>query len=226
MRFFPVRALLIPIAMAFPALLVGYLLSPHWGWAIFSSALLGQLLFHLANLGRLSQWLRTPKADANLTGGGAWESVFSRLYRHGKSLRLHIERGEQALETLLAAAQALTDGVILLDQQNRIMFCNNIAEKQLGVALATDRGQAINNLIRQPEFVAYLQANDFTQPLVLAFSSPPFLPAVHAQHTPREENTFCIFVIPYAENSRLMQIKDVTQTVFMERMRRDFVANG
>ena len=68
---------------------------------------------------------------------------------------------------LIAAGQALTDGVVLLDRNNAIEFCNMTAEAQLGLAVATDRGQPIANLVRQPEFVAYLKAGDFERPLTL-----------------------------------------------------------
>jgi two-component system phosphate regulon sensor histidine kinase PhoR len=44
---------------------------------------------------------------------------------------------------------------------NQILFCNTTAEVQLGLVIRTDRGQPVVNLVRQPEFVAYLKAAIF-----------------------------------------------------------------
>ena len=68
---------------------------------------------------------------------------------------------------LMAAGQALTDGVVLLDNANHILFSNTTAENQLGISVRTDRGLPITNLVRQPEFVAYLDAGEFAKPLIL-----------------------------------------------------------
>ena len=75
-----------------------------------------------------------------------------------------------------------------------------------------DRGQPIINLIRQPEFVEYLQNGKFARPLTLRSDRA-------------EERVLSIYVLPFAGSQRLMQVKDVTQTDRLDRMRRDFVAN-
>ena len=150
--------------------------------------------------------------DSSLEGEGAWDGIFGRLYRHEKDLRSQIAQRDQEIAMLIAAGQALTDGVVLLDLNNQIIYCNNTAEMQFGLVIRTDRGQPIINLVRQPEFVAYLQRADFSRPLTL--------------HSERSEGrVFSIYLIPYAGNRRLMQIKDVTQADLLDRMRRDFVAN-
>jgi two-component system phosphate regulon sensor histidine kinase PhoR len=124
--------------------------------------------------------------------------------------RIAEREGEIAL--LTAAGQALTDGVVLLDSHGHILFCNTMAESQLGLVIRTDRGQHISNLVRQPEFVSYLADGEFERPLSLRSER-------------RDDRVYSVHVIPYGNNRRLMQIKDVTQTDRLDRMRRDFVAN-
>lgn len=182
------------------------------GWALFCAGLGGQLLHHLRNFSRLERWSRAPQADSALDGRGEWGRVFGRIYRHEKDLAAHIARREAEIETLIAAGQALTDGVILLDESNQIIFCNKTAELQLGLVIHSDRGQPIINLVRQPEFVDYLQAGNFSRPLILRFER-------------NDDRVLAIHVLPYSTSRRLMQIKDVTQTDRLDRMRRDFVAN-
>ncbi len=207
-----VRAVILAAVTAAIAIPVGILSRPWHGWAVFSLGLVLQMVFHFRNFARLDRWSRNPLVDASLEGEGEWDNIFGRLYRHEKDLRQQIAQREHEISMLIAAAQALTDGVVLLDLQNQIVFCNQTAETQLGLRVATDRGQSVLNLVRQPEFVGYLEAEDFSRPLILR--PERFRDRVYAIH-----------VIPYAGNRRLMQIKDVTQADRLDQTRRDFVAN-
>ena len=207
-----IRALLLAMLSAVIALPIGYFVA-HWaGWTLFCLGLALQMVFHFRNFARLDRWSHNPVVDASLEGEGAWDGIFGRLYRHEKDLRGQIAQRDHEIAMLIAAGQALTDGVVLLDLQDQIIFCNTTAEMQLGLVIRTDRGQSVANIVRQPEFVAYLEEGDFSRPLTMRTDR-------------REDRVFSIHVIPYAGNRRLMQIKDVTQTDRLDRMRRDFVAN-
>lgn len=207
-----IKAALYVLLAAAIALPIGYWLAAPAGWTILCLGLIWQLVFHLRNLTRLDIWSRAPRADSTLDGRGDWGRIFGRIYRHEKEQAELIARREEEVDTLIAAGQALTDGVILLDENNQIIFCNTTAELQLGLVIASDRGQTIINLIRQPEFADYLQAGEFMRPLVMRFER-------------NENRVLAIHVLPYSDNRRLMQVKDVTQTDRLDRMRRDFVAN-
>lgn len=207
-----VRSLLIALATALVAVPLGYFVAPWLGWGVFCLGLGLQLLFHFRNFARLDRWSRHPVVDASLEGEGEWDGVFGRLYRHEKELRQQIAQREQEIAMLIAAGQALTDGVVLLDLEHHILFCNRTAEAQLGLKIEVDRGQSIVNLVRQPEFARYLSDNDFSRPLSL-------------RPERYRERVYAIHVIPYAGSRRLMQIKDVTQEDRLDQTRRDFVAN-
>ena len=207
-----VRALLAAFFSALIALPVGHFVAVWAGWTLFCTGLGLQLAFHFRNFARLERWSRNPIVDPSLEGEGAWDGVFGRLYQHEKDLRGQIAARDQEIAMLIAAGQALTDGVVLLDQDNQILFCNTTAESQLGLVVQTDRGQPVVNLVRHPEFVDYLLLGDFSRPLTLRSERG-------------EDRVLSIYVIPYAGKRRLMQIKDVTQSDRLDRMRRDFVAN-
>ncbi len=206
------RALLFLLLAAGSAALLGHFWSATAGWALLCGSLLVQMGLHFRNFVRLDRWSHAPGVDASFEGSGAWDGIFARLYRHEKDFRAKIERRDQRIELLFAAIQAINDGVVLTDLQNRIVFCNTTAEKQLGLKAGADIGQAIGNLVRQPEFVAYLMDADYARPLIFRPERSP-------------GRVLSIQVIPYAVNRKLMQIKDVTQTDQLDRMRRDFVAN-
>ena len=207
-----IRTVLFTVLAACLALLAALAVSATAGWVVFCLGLGAQMAAHFRNFALLDRWSRAPDVDANLEGRGAWDGIFGRLYRHEKDLRAQIERRSHRIDMLLAAIQALNDGVVLLNDRMHIVFCNATAEALLGLQARTDIGQSVANLVRQPEFVAFLLAGDFARPLTIR----------------SERNPGCVLsihLIPYAENRTLMQIKDVTQTERLDRMRRDFVAN-
>jgi two-component system phosphate regulon sensor histidine kinase PhoR len=207
-----VRALLLAGLAALVALPIGRFYAPWAGWAFFCMGLAVQMVFHFRNFTRLERWSRAPVVDPQFEGEGAWDDIFGRLYQHEKDQQAQIARRDAEIAMLIAAGQALIDGVVLLDESYRILFCNSTAESQLGLVIAVDRGEPIVNLVRQPEFVAYLQGGDFTRPLTMRSERI-------------KDSVLSIHVIPYAENHHLVQIKDVTQSERLDRTRRDFVAN-
>jgi two-component system phosphate regulon sensor histidine kinase PhoR len=191
---------------------VGHFVASWAGWLLFSAGLVVQMIFHFRNFSRLDRWSHTPGVDRSLEGEGAWDGVFGRLYRHEKDLREQITQRDQEIALLIAATQALTDGIVMLDLQNQIRFCNTTAETQLGLKASVDIGASIINLVRQPEFATYLEGGDHSRPLTLRFER-------------QQDRVLSIHVMPYAGSRRLLQIKDITQTDRLDSMRRDFVAN-
>ena len=118
---------------------------------------------------------------------------------------------EDALTRFRRAAQALPDGVVILDGDNRIEWCNTTASVQLGLDAREDAGQAIANLLRAPAFIDYLAANDPS--------------SNQAIRIPIGQGLFMLQLIPYGEAQKLLLSRDVTQAERVETMRRDFVAN-
>lgn len=206
------RALILALLTAAVAFPLGYFARPWMGWALFYLGLSLQLAYHYRNFARLERWSRQPMLDASLEGDGEWDGVFRRLYSHEKELLAKIEQRERDIARLIAAVHVMNDGVVLLDALFQIQFCNKTAERQLGLDAATDRGLPISNILRQPEFIDYIEKRDFTRPLVLRLER-------------YFERVLSLYVIAYAEESWLLQVKDVTQTDRLDRMRRDFVAN-
>lgn len=161
---------------------------------------------------RLKAWAASPHVDKALEGSGDWDTVFGQLYRHERKLAEKLARRDADIARFEAAVQAIQDGVIMLDEQGSILWCNQTAEQQFGIRYPDDEGQPVFNLVRQPEFVSYLEHADFEHPLVLRGER-------------QKDALLSISVFPYAGHKRLVQIKDVTQADRLERVRRDFVSN-
>jgi two-component system phosphate regulon sensor histidine kinase PhoR len=106
----------------------------------------------------------------------------------------------------------LPDGVVLLNGEDKIEWCNPPAEKQLGLVLNQDTGQPITYLVRHTDFIKYLQNQDYSEPIKLKSSRNP-------------EITLEIQLVPFGGKQKLLICRDITQIEKLEIMRRDFIAN-
>ncbi|HSV46163.1 MAG TPA: phosphate regulon sensor histidine kinase PhoR, partial [Ramlibacter sp.] len=113
----------------------------------------------------------------------------------------------------LAALQASPNGVVLLDPQGRIEWCNQTAAGHFGFDAQRDLQQLIGNLVRDPAFAAYY-AGDTQEAIVAGRDSTPSRPLRLAVH-----------LHPYGQGRQLLLSRDITALEQAEAMRRDFVAN-
>lgn len=172
------------------------------------------LVQHLYNFSLLHDWLLDPRPDTVPNGTGSWEQLFSYLHRMVRRQGQTEARLQEALLRFQKAGAALPEAVILLDADNRIDQCNPKAEKYFGLRAARDRGQQITYLVRQPQFVDYLQGGDFTTPLNLKLVT-----------SSGSEAILSIQIVAYGDSDKLVLGRDITRWERIETTRRDFVAN-
>ena len=180
-----------------------------WLTAIGALALLA---YQFVSAHRMTVWINDLRLDNMPMLWGWWEDVGAKLYRY---LRLN-QRQQQALSNALlsfrTAAQALPDGVVTLDSEQHIQWCNETAQEHLGIKLGTDIGQRLINLVRSPEFSDYMGHLQWDKPLIL--------------RAPSDINrVLSIQMVRYGDQQSLVLTRDITQLEKLERMRRDFVAN-
>jgi two-component system phosphate regulon sensor histidine kinase PhoR len=206
------RTALILGAFAVVALVAWPLRGPAWGLGILALGFALVLLRHLVNLHALVAWLRDPAGTPVPMGSGVWEHVFSRLHRFMRSTTQHQHRLTGQLARFRGAAQAMPDGVLVLDADDHIVWANATAERYYGLDARRDAGQPILNLVRNPDFVAYLKSGAYGQPFTLRLARG-------------EELVLSLRVVPYGQDEKLLLARDITQWERLETMRRDFVAN-
>jgi two-component system phosphate regulon sensor histidine kinase PhoR len=200
------------VMIAAMALLAGFGLGAATGWAVLALGALALLAYHVTKLAALMRWLRQPRADALPEARGAWDEAFALLYRFERAAAREADRLSHALTRWRQAGEALPDGVVILDAQHRIEWCNEGAGRHFGIDLGTDVGRPVINLVRQPEFVAYLESEDYAHAIPL-----------HSEHG--GGLTLSVQVIPYGEAQKLLLSRDITRLEKVETVRRDFVAN-
>jgi len=178
----------------------------------FSVLLFLRWIFHVRNMVKLGYWLEDPETRNVPEGEGPWEDIFARLNKMVREHRKERAKRAAALHDMELATSALPEGVVSLDKTDHIEWCNPLAEQHMGIDSARDIGQQITYLVRQPEFVEYLAAKNFTEPLLL--------------HGPRADDlVLSCKLVNYSGNKKLLVTRDVTRFEHIETMRRDFVAN-
>jgi len=206
------RALIFPFVLFFCSLLMWAVAGALPAVLFFALVLLVRWAFSLRQLAALDYWLDDPEVRVTPDGTGPWEDVFARLNKMVRLQRQEREQSAAALRHMEQATSALPEGVVILDDADHIEWCNPLAEKHFGLDSVRDIGQQITYLARQPEFVQYLTARDFSEPLVLRGSRHDGL-------------TLSIKLISYSANKKLLISRDITSFERIETMRRDFVAN-
>ena len=183
------------------------------GWLIALLILAYSLLSSYINQARLDVFVKGA-GISSLTGfGAAWSEIFFRLQRIISGLRKDIEQVERQHKRFIEAFQASPNGIVMLDDQDQIEWCNAIAEQFLGIQFKRDALQRIHYIVRKPEFVQYMINRQFEEPVVLEKMGSASSLILRLQ------------VFPFSENRRLILIQDITDLSKAEAMRRDFVAN-
>ena len=184
-------------------------------WLGFIALAVGGTLLtvhHLRNLDEFARWAESDAQASVPEGTGLWRAPFSALYRRVRVARAHERDLAHTIERFQSAAEAIPDGMVVLDTQNRIKWANARAQTLLGLDLAHDLGAPLVNLVRQPEFVRYLDAGDFGEPALVDSHREAAV-------------TLAIQVVPFGVAEKLLIARDVTQVEAVARMRRDFIAN-
>jgi len=201
-----------PAAVLVLSLLLWALAGAGWGLVLLVLGWGALLAFHLVHLDRLTSWAEAPLDAPVPEGSGVWRGAFSALYRRVRTRRAHERDLAHTIERFQSAAEAIPDGMVVLDTLNRIKWANARAQALLGLDLAQDMGAPLVNLVRQPEFVRYLDAGDYRDAVVVA------------SHREGAE-TLAIQIVPFGVAEKLLIARDVTHMEAVARMRRDFIAN-
>lgn len=160
---------------------------------------------------RFIRWLQQRHMEPAPREVGFWGEVGQRVERSLRGLEKQIDFEQTRLDQFLSAIEVSPNGVMLLDVNDQIEWCNSVAADQFGLNPHRDRMQPVTNLVREPAFVAYMQAGSFDDPVV--FPGPGL------------RGTVSVVVRPYGEGMKLVLSQDITERERSDSMRRSFVAN-
>jgi two-component system phosphate regulon sensor histidine kinase PhoR len=188
------------------------------GWLLGSPGLglwAGTLCFALLHMRRLKEFLAHLADESSdlPEGQGPWAEAYNQLYRLRVRFKKRRKKLRKALLRFRQSAAALPDGVVLLSADHEIQWFNPAARNLLGLQDAPDTGHRITNIVRHPDFVAWLHGHTGGEPKELP---SPELPGA----------TLEMQLAPFGRNEWLLVVRDITRLRALEIARRDFVANA
>src|SRR5664279_1992206 len=169
MRWFLPRLLGVLLAALVTGAL-GFALGPPgaaWPCALAGSITAGLAIaaFDVRRAPQFVDWLQGSRHEGAPRDAGRWGEIAYRTERELRALEQAVQAERSTLGQFRAAMEASPNGVLLLDGNDVIEWCNARAADHFGLDPQRDRNQHITNLIRSPAFVAYLQTGNFSEPM-------------------------------------------------------------
>jgi two-component system phosphate regulon sensor histidine kinase PhoR len=197
------------VALTALAALLGW----YYGYPLEAVVLtLGGLVgFWLYQLQRVQTWLQDPQQPPPDIYG-IWGDLLAQIYLHQRNNRDIQLRLQDSVKYLQDSFSSMRDGVVMVDEQGAIKWCNRAVQPLLGLRYPDDTGQTLTNLVRAPEFNAYFLEGEYGAPLQYCSNGDT------RSHLQMEISRF-------GESERLLFVRDISAAVRMEEIRRDFVAN-
>jgi len=198
------------------AAIAGYWLNPSSGPLLGAFAVcLLTVLKDLWKGQKIANWLRHNNVQDPPDLGGIWGDLINRMRRILSEQRKQTQHEQQRLQDFLSAIQASPNGVVLLDPEGRIEWCNQTAAQHLGMDAKRDLMQHVVHLVRDPVFNKYISSDDHEAEVVIDGRSSSLQKTVKLS----------VQLHSYGENRQLLLTRDVTAVSHADAMRRDFVAN-
>lgn len=191
-------------------LMFGLLVDAPGTWLLLM--LMAFCAWHGYQLFCYTRWLGRNKTTAIPDVGGVWGELYYNIYRLRERNRKTKRRLAKYLSRFQESTAALPDAVVVLAADATIEWFNDSAKLLLHLRRSKDTGQRIDNLIRHPDFVGYLDSEDYSEPLEL-------------QSPLQDGQTLLVYIVSYGGDQRLLVVRDITHLNRLEQMRRDFVAN-
>lgn len=184
-------------------------------WAAMCMVLLAYAAMLLWKIHRFEQWLSAPQLKMDPPWQGIWLEMAARVQRLLRMQEKQVALHEKRLKDFLSAIQASPNGVVLLDEDSRIEWCNDTAATHLGLDVQKDRMQHIVHLVRDPVFARYFAQDEHTAEVIIEGRSSSVINA----------RQLSVQLHAYGEGRLLLLTRDITALAQADAMRRDFVAN-
>jgi two-component system phosphate regulon sensor histidine kinase PhoR len=189
------------------------------GW-LYGRADLGLLVAALAALGwqlfkllAFDAAVRSGDFDRFAYGDGIWEQLAARFVLLRDQSTREQRRYRNLLREVRKSTNAMPDGAVVIDNKQEIVMCNRAAKQLAGFRPKKDRGQRIDHILRDPALADLLEAGDAER--TIDIESPI-----------RAGDWLNCRVVPYGVNQKMVLLRDVTERLRLNKMRRDFVANA
>jgi two-component system phosphate regulon sensor histidine kinase PhoR len=201
------------IITALGAIVVLGLLSGDWTFASLF-VLVFYILWLYRRLARLEKWIRRGTKVSQVYDDPGFISIIIRhLYQQKKQHNQRKKRTKAILGSLNRNISALPDATVLLNSNKEIVWCNEPARYLLNIRSPQDLGFRISNLIRDPEFRAYLDGNSTRESIEIDSPVDP-------------EITVQVRIAAIGDNQTLLIAHNVSDQKLLQESLTNFVANA
>ena len=192
---------------------MGIAFSATAGWLTAVSCLALLLIHQLWHASKFTALLLSPSYGEVPVAMGIWGEIYYRLHKLVKGWRDQVLEVEHQHQRFIQAIQASPNGVVMLNEDDQIEWCNAIAEKHFGLNARRDAMQRITHILRKPAFVQYIIRQNYREPVKLTGMGD------------FEQFSLEVQIFPYGDKQKLVLSQDISQIEKTDAMRRDFVAN-
>ena len=169
------------------------------------------LLWTFSIISKLFTWIDKGMRGIPPDAGGVWGEISDTLNRQRRRHRRAPEKMRHTIKRVTRVTEALEEGVLVLRSDLTLDWWNSSAKKLLGLR-SSDRGSAIINLIRDPQFVTYIHQPEFVGSIQMPSSS--------------YKGRLLEFTASYfGDNEIVLVIADITRINNLETVRKEFVGN-
>jgi two-component system phosphate regulon sensor histidine kinase PhoR len=195
------------------AVIAASLVGGYYGYALQTVVvlLLCLIVLWIYQMYRVQDWLHDPELPPP-DAYGVWGELLARIYLHQRKDREVRKQLEENIKYLRDSFSSMRDGVVMVDAAGSIEWFNFSVEPLLGLKYPDDVGQLLTNLVREPEFSSYFMTGHYQLPLQYRSAGST-------------ERHLRIEITHFGDSERLLFIRDVSESVRLEQIRTDFVAN-
>ena len=157
--------------------------------------------------------LETDNFDKFRLGDGIWQQIFSRVrFERDRGIRRKADY-RKLLREVQKSTNALPDAAVILDANNEIVSVNRAAKTLAGLKRKKDKGHRIEHILRDPILNDLLDSGE-------SGKSVDILSPID------DERWLNCRIAPYGAEQKLLILRDITERIRLNKMRRDFVANA
>jgi len=192
--------------------ILGGLLTDYWlvSFIIALGIYIGWLLFKLQ---QLHKWLeRGGRTSKMPDSDGIWERINFYIRNTQKRSDVRKKRMGTLLKRFQGIITSLPYATVVLTTNNEIDWANKLSVDLLRVDIKKDRGQRIDNLIRDPKVQKLLAKNKQKE---IEITAP------HDRHL-----ELSLQLIPIEGDLKLLIARDISERVHLQTMRKNFIANA
>ncbi len=163
---------------------------------------------------KLEQWIRKGTRVTQVYDDNGFVGIIIRqLYEQKKVHNQRKRRTKRILRRLNQNISALPDATVLLNSEFQIEWCNEPARYLLNLRSPQDLGYKIINLIRDPEFLAYLNDPESRDYIEIDSPADPNL-------------TIQVKIVAYGGNQILLIARNISDQRQLQQSLKNFVANA